>query len=328
MRDARRRLLIAGGALLTPTALFAQEKGPKVTRIGWLTPASPSSAKRNIEPFKQRLQELHYVEGRNVVFDTAWAEGDSAKLPGMAKELVRRNVDIIVAAGTTGVQAAKAATSTIPIVGAAVGDLSETGLIESIAKPGGNLTGVAVVFPETATRQLDMMREVMPNRRRVAVLWAGPRNSTVQRQRKELEEAAMSSLELTWHTARAKSDLEPVFGAIQIFRPDFLVVMTDPVNFNNRKEVAAFAAKARVPAVYGFREYVEEGGLVSYGANIAQSFRSAADYVDRILKGTKPGDLPVQMPSKLDLAVNISAARAVNLSFPQVILARADLIVP
>jgi putative ABC transport system substrate-binding protein len=329
MNDARRRLLIAGGALLAPSTLFAQAKGPKVTRIGLLTPASSSSAKRNIEPFKQRLQELNYVEGRNMVIDALWAEGDQAKLAGFAKDLVRRNADVIVAAGTSGVQAAKAATSTIPIVGAAVGDLTETGLIESIAKPGGNLTGVAVVFPETATKQLEMMLEVMPNKRRVAVLWSGPRNSIVQRQRKELEEAgATTRLELTWHTAHMKSDLEPVFGAIQIFRPDFLVVMTDPINFGNRREVAAFAAKARLPAVYGFREYVEEGGLMSYGANIAQSFRSAADYVNRILKGANPGDLPVQMPAKLDLAVNISAARAVNLSFPRVVLARADLIVP
>ena len=327
MQDARRRLLIAGGALLTPPALFAQSKDPKIVRIGWLTPGSPASAKRNLEPFRQRLKELNYVEGRNLVIDTHWAEGDNSKLPGMAKELVRRKVDIILAAGTTGAQAAKAATSTIPIVGAATGDLAEGGLVASLAKPGGNLTGVAVVQAETAARQLEIVRDVMPLARRVAVLWPGPRTASIQRQRKELEASAPPRHELTWHTAQVRTDLPPTFEAIHVYKPDFLLVLTDAFYFNNRKELADYAARAKLPAVYGFREFVEEGGLMSYGASIAQSYRSAADYVDKILKGAKPAELPVQMPTKLELAVNITAARAVGLSFPQAVLARADLVV-
>lgn len=324
MQDARRRLLIAGGALLVPSALFAQAK---VVRIGWLGPGSPSSAKRNIEPFRQRLRELNYVEGRNVVIDAVWAEGDAAKLPGLAKELVRRKVDIIVAGGTSGAQAAQAATKVIPIVGASVGDLLEAGLVASLARPGGNLTGTAVAFPERGSKQLELIHEVMPLARRVAVLWPGPRTTSFQRQRKELEANAPPRHELTWHTAQVKSDLGPVFEAIHVYKPEFLLVVTDAFYFNNRKELAGYAAKARLPAVYAFREFVEEGGLMSYGASISQSYRSAADYVDRILKGVNPAELPVQMPAKLDLAVNITASRAVGLSFPQAVLARADLIV-
>src|ERR1043165_196897 len=327
MEDARRRLLVAGGALLAPSALFAQASGQKVARIGWLTPGSPSSAKRNIEPFKQRLRELNYVEGRNVIIDAHWAEGDPAKLPALAKELVRRKVDLIIAAGTTGAQAAKAATSTIPIVAAASGDLTEGGLVASLAKPGGNLTGVAVVYAETPAKQLGVIRDVVPLARRVAVLWPGPRTVSYQRQRKELEATAPPRHELTWHTANSRSDLPPVFEAIQVYRPDFLLVLTDAFYFTYRKELAAHAAKAKLPAVYAFREFVEEGGLMSYGANIAQSYRTAADYVDRILKGSSPAELPVQLPSKLELAVNIPAARAGGLSFPEAVLARADLIV-
>jgi len=327
MQDSKRRLLIAGGALLAPSALFAQSKDPKVVRIGWLTPGSPASAKRNIDPFKQRLRELNYVEGRNLFIDAHWAEGDNTKLAGMAKELVRRKVDIIVAAGTTGAQAAKAATSTIPIVGAATGDLMEGGLVASLAKPGGNLTGVAVVYAETAAKQLEIIRDVVPLARRVAVLWPGPRTASIQRQRKELEASAPPRHELTWHTAQVRSDLQPTFEAIHVYKPDFLLVLTDAFYFAYRKDLAEQAAKAKLPAVYGFREFVEEGGLMSYGASIAQSYRAAADYVDRILKGAKPADLPVQMPAKLELAVNITAARAVGLSFPQAVLARADLVV-
>lgn len=318
MKDARRRLLIAGGALLAPSALFAQAKEPKAARIGWVMTGSPSAAKSNLEPFRQRLRELNHVEGRDVVIEPLWAEGDPAKLPALAKELVRRKVDVIVTGGIFGAQAAKAATSAIPIVAAGAGDL---------AKPDGNLTGVAIDLQDTPARQLDRIRDVVPLARRVAVLWPGPRTPFFQRQRMELEASAPPRHELSWHQAHSRSDLQPVFEAIHIYRPEFLLVMTDAFYFAYRRELAGFATKARLPAIYAFREFVDEGGLISYGPSIAQSFRSVADYVDRILKGAGPAELPVLLPSKLELAVNITAARAVGLSFPQAVLARADLIV-
>lgn len=327
MRGTRRRLLLAGTTLLAPSALFAQAMDPKVAHIGWLGTGSSANAKRNLEPFRQRLRELKYVEGRDVAIEPFWAEGDAAKLAAMAREFVRRKVDVIVAGGIVGAQAAKAATSVIPIVAAAVGgDLAEEKLVESHAKPGGNLTAVAVSSPQTAIRQLEIMREILPLARHAAVLWPGPRTSGIQRQRQELEAARPPRFELTWHTANDANDLPPTFDAIRIYKPDFLLVLTSPFYFTNRRELAGFAARARLPAVYAFREFVDEGGLVSYGANIAQSYRSAADYVDRILKGARPADLPVQM-SKLELAVNITTARAVGVSFPQTVLARADIIV-
>ncbi|MEA3192861.1 MAG: hypothetical protein QOD26_1194 [Betaproteobacteria bacterium] len=327
MQDARRRLLIAGGALLAPSPLFAQAKDPKVARIGWLGTGF-SGSRRALEVFRQRLIELNYVEGRNVVLEEVWADAEQTKVPALAKELAAKKVDVIVVGGTTGARATQSATSGIPIVAAGASDLAEAGLIKSLAKPGGNLTGISVNSPDAATKQAELMREIMPNARRAAVLWQGARTPFLERQRKELEATMPLRFELTWHTARARSDLPPVFEAIQIFRPEFLIVLTDAVAFANRKEVTGYATNAKIPAVYGFREFVESGGLVSYGANVLQSFRLAADYVDRILKGARPADMPVQLPAKLEVAVNIGAARALGLRFPQAMLVRADLIVP
>jgi putative ABC transport system substrate-binding protein len=317
---------MAGSALLAPSKLLAQAS-PKVARIGWLGTGFSGST-RALEPFRQRLTELHYVEGRNLVLEVVWADLEQTKVPALAKELAQKKVDVIVVGGTTGAKAVQSATSGIPIVAAGASDLAEAGLVASLAKPGGNLTGIAVNSPDAATKQTELMREILPNARRAAVIWQGARSPFLERQRKELEANLTSRFELTWHTVRVRNDLPPVFEALQIFRPEFLVVLTDPIAFANRTEIAVYATKAKIPAVYGFREFVESGGLVSYGGNILQSFRLAADYVDRILKGTKPADLPVQMPTKLEIAVNIGAARALGLRFPQAILARADLVVP
>jgi len=326
MHNTRRRLLLAGSALLAPSRLLAQAS-PKVARIGWLGTGF-SGSPRAIEPFKQRLTELNYVEGRNLVLEVVWADLEQTKVPALAKELAQKKVDVIVVGGTTGAKATLSAISGIPIVAAGASDLAEAGLVASLARPGGNLTGISVNSPDAATKQTELMREILPNARRAAVIWQGARSPFLERQRKELEANLTSRFELTWHTVRVRSDLPPVFEALQIFRPEFLVVLTDPIAFANRTEIAVYATKTKIPAVYGFREFVEAGGLVSTGGNIQQSFRLAADYVDRILKGTKPGDLPVQMPAKLEIAVNIGAARALGLRFPQAILARADLVVP
>ena len=328
MHHLRRRLLLLGsGALLAPRVVLAQPKPARIARIGWLGTGFAGSA-RALETFKQRLKELNHVEGRDVAIEVVSADGDQAKFVAAAKDLARRNVEVFVAGGTLGAKAMQSVTSTIPIVAAGASDLAEAGLVASNAKPGNNITGISVNHPEAASKQLETIKELVPQGRRVAVLWPGPRTPFLERQRKELEANAVPRFELTWHTVLGRSDLGPAFDAIQIFRPDFLVVLTDNVSYTNRKELAGQAAKARIPAIYGFREFVDEGGLMSYGANILQSFRVAADYVDRILKGARPADIPVQMPTKYELAVNIGAARALGLRFPQAMLARADIVVP
>lgn len=329
MQKARRHLLIASSALFAPTAVFAQSK-PKVARIGWVMSGNPAVGMGNVNAFRDGLRELGYVEGRDVVMDVRWAEGDLSRLPRMASELVRSEVDVIMTGGTPAGQAAKAATNVIPIVSAGSADIAESGLVASLAKPGGNVTGFAVAFPETGAKQLEIMREVVPAGRRVAVLWGGSADrgdAFYERQRKEIEARAPSQFEVTWHATNLRSELQPTFQAVLKSRPDFLLVLSTAFYFAYRKELARFAAETRTPAIYGFREYVDDGGLISYGASITESFRRAAGYVDRILKGAKPADLPVQMPSRLELAVNTKAARELGLRIPQSVLARADIIV-
>ena len=325
MQEARRRLLIAFSALLAPPALFAQSR-PKVARIGLLGPTW-SSPEPMWTSFREALRGFGYVEGRDVIFESRSARGEMAKLPELARELVQKNVDVIVAGGTVTAEAAKAATSTIPIVAHGVADLAESGLVASLARPGGNVTGVAVAFPETAAKQMEIMLEVIPHGKRVAVLWPGPRTAFVQSMRKELEARAGSRFEFTWHAPRNRSELQSAFETIQRSRPDFLLVLSSPFFYGQRNELAAFAARARIPAAYGFREYVDAGGLISYGASLEGSLVRAAAYVDKILKGAKPADLPVEMPSKLELAINTKAAQALDLRIPQSVLARADILV-
>lgn len=326
MHKARRRLLIASSALFAPRALLAQSpESPRTPRIGIIL-LGGRSMNTGLIAFRDGMRELGYVEGRDVVFEFRFAEGDMAKLPGLARDLVQQKVDVIVAGATHGAQAAQAATKVIPIVIHGVADLEESRLVASLAKPGGNLTGVAVAFAETASKQLEIMLEVMPRGKRVAILSTARSSPFFERQRKELL-ARASSLSLTWHTIGIQSELKPTFQAIQKARPDFLVALSDAFYFAHRKELVHLAAAARIPTVYGFREYVDDGGLISYGASLTESSRLAAGLVDKILKGAKPGDLPVQMPSRLELAVNAKAARDLSLRIPQSVLARADIIV-
>jgi len=326
MQQARRRLLVISSALLAPVTLFAQSKSVRVPRIGFLLVSAGRSAVLGFPAFEKSMRGLGYAEGRDVAYVFRFAKGDVATLPTLARELVQEKVDVIVTGGTLPTQAAQAATRTIPIVATGVADLAESGMVASLAKPGGNITGVAVAFPETGAKQLEIMLEVLPHGKRVAVLWPGPVTPFFVSQRKELQ-ARASRFDLSWHATHVRTELQAIFQAIRKFRPDFLVALSDSFYFAHRKELVRLAAEARIPAVYGFREYVDEGGLMSYGANITEAFQAGAAYVDRILRGAKPADLPVQMPSKLELALNTKAARELGLSFPQSLLARADVVV-
>jgi putative ABC transport system substrate-binding protein len=318
--------MAAGALLAAPVGVIAQSsKTTQKPTIGLLMQGNPAVAKMNLEAFSNGLREFGYVEGKNIVIEYRWAEGDAARLPELAKDLAKREVQVIVTGGTLGAQAAKDATSVIPIVSAGAADLAESGLVASLSRPGGNLTGATVAFPETATKQVEIMMEILKRARRVAVLWAGPGYAFFDRQRRELEKAA-SRLSVTWHAPQKKSELQPAFDAMAKTRPDFLTVLSTAFYFGARKELAALAAQARLPAVYGFREYVDEGGLLSYGASITDSFRQAAAYVDRIIRGAKPSELPVRLPAKLELVINLKAARALALEIPRAVLLRADSI--
>lgn len=325
MNKVRRRLVIASTGLIAPGGLVAQPKR-RVARIGVLAPfwTQPGPV---FAPLRDALRELGYVEGRDIVFEARSARGDLAKLPDLAQELVQKEVDVIVVGGTITAQAAKGATKTIPIVAHGVADLAESGLVASLARPGGNLTGVAVAFPETSAKQLEIMLEILPQGRRVAVLWPGPRTAFTQSQRNAVEARANSGLEISWYAPRTKSELQLAFKAIQDARPDFLLVLAHPFFYGNRKEIAQFAAGARIPAAYGFREHVDDGGLISYGASLNGSLRRAAVYVDKILKGAHPAELPVELPTKFELAVNTKAARDLGIRIPQSLLVRADVVV-
>jgi len=309
-----------------PAGVLAQStKSAKLPRVGFLMAGDPVAGRHNLKAFHDRLRELNYIEGRNIAVEYRWAGGDMSRLPGLADELVKERIDVIVAGGSNSAVAAKRATSVIPIVAAGVADLADSGLVASLSQPEANLTGVAAAFPETAGKQLEIMRQVLGRPRRAAVLWAGS-GAFYERQRKELEKAA-GDLALTWHAPQTRAEMEPAFASFAKSRPDFLVVLSTPLLFTNRTEVVRLAARLRVPAIYGFREFAEDGGLISYGGSIPATFRGAAGYVDRILRGAKPAELPVQLPTTLELVVNLKAAQGLNLKIPQAVLTRADEII-
>jgi putative ABC transport system substrate-binding protein len=253
--------------------------------------------------------------------------GNPAKLPELARELARREVDLIIAGGSLGAQAAQNATRLIPIVAAGVGDLVELGLVSNLAHPGGNLTGFVALAPEIAGKRAEIIRQIIPQAARAAVLW-NPDSAAAQAEWKLLRESTFGTqLEVTVREARALNDLEPAFAGIVVKKPDILYVANDPFMFTYRKMIAAFAARSRLPAIYGYREYVDDGGLISYGTSISDTYRRAASYVDKILKGDRVGDLPVDLPTRFELVINLKAAMALGITLPPTLLALADEVI-
>ncbi len=318
--------ILALGALAAPLAADAQPP-PKVPRIGILW-ASPISANAHLrEAFRQGLRELGYVEGRNVALELRYAEGKLDRLPDLAAELVRLKVDVIVAANTPTALAAKQATRTIPIVMALSGDPVESGLVASLARPGGNVTGLSLMAPELGGKRLQLLKEVVPRASRVAVL-SNPNNPFTGLMVRETEAAArVLGVQLQAREIRAPEDIDRAFQAAIRGRASALIVVDDGLVFTHRARIAALAAKSRLPAIYPFRESVEAGGLMSYATNFADSYRRAATYVDKILKGAKPADLPVEQPTRFELVINVKTANALGLTFPQSVLIRADQVI-
>jgi len=333
----RRRFIevIAGGLLTAPLAASAQQAG-KMYRIGYLSPSSPSDPERLASPFGERglaafrqgLRDLGYVEGQNIAIEYRWAEGKFERLPDLAAELVRLKVDVIVSVVTQATLAAKNATGTIPIVLVAAGDPLGSGLVASLGRPGGNVTGPSSMYGDLAGKQLELLKETVPKVSRVAVLW-NPANAVWQAQMlKQTEIAARAlGLQVQLLEARGPDDLGGAFAAMTKERASALLVQVDVIFALHARRIADLAAKRRVPAMYGSREHVEAGGLMSYAPNIPDLFRRAATYVDKILKGAKPGDLPVEQPTKFELVMNLKTATALGLTIPQSLLQRADQII-
>jgi putative ABC transport system substrate-binding protein len=318
-------------ALLLALCSSAQAQQPKkVPRIGYLSPTDPATDSPRSEAIRLALHELGYIEGKNIAIEYRIAEAKLDRLPQLVAELVRLKVDIIVVAGgVVPIQAAKNATKTIPIVMAGVGaDPVEEGLVESLARPGGNVTGLTSLNRELGGKRLELLKEAVPKVARVAVLY-DPGTPTNIRDVKEVLPAAARGLGLTvrsWEV-RGTDGFEKVFSGLRKERPDGLYVSPSPLMNANQKRTVGFALKSRLPSVYGNREGVNAGGLMYYGADLADRYPRAAYYVDRILKGAKPADLPVQQATKFELVINLKTAKQNGVTIPPNVLARADKVI-
>jgi putative ABC transport system substrate-binding protein len=317
--------LLGGAAAAWPLAARAQQPA-KLPTIGFFSAGSAAALGHWVAALVQRLHELGWSEGGTVAIEYRWADGHEERLAEIAAEFVRRKVDIIVTHSAAPVVAAKQATSTIPIVFAVAADPLGTGLITSLARPGGNVTGLSFQATDLAAKRLELLREVVPGLRRLAIL-ANVSNPGVILEMNEVQAAARTlGLAVTTLEIRRSEDIPPAFDRLGD-RAEFLYVCADPLLTTNRIHINILAAGAHLPTIYPTREYVEAGGLISYGPNIPVMFRRAGDYVDKILRGTKPGDIPVEQPTKYDLVVNLIAARAVGLSVPPTLLTRADEVI-
>jgi len=326
----RRRFLVTSlaGALARPLAVEAQQAA-KVARIGYLNP-NLAAAPHAREAFLQGLRDLGYVEGRNLVIEYRDAEGKPERLPALAAELVALRVDVIVAPPTPAALAAKQATRTLPIVFAVATDPVTSGLVTSLARPGGNVTGLSILAPELVGKCLEHLKQAVPGVSRVAVLWqpGGLPERTDKDLRKEAEVAARGlELRLQFVEARGPADFDKAFSEITRARAGALTVLTSNIFSNERRRLVDLAAENRLPAVYPWREFVDAGGLMAYGPNVADLLRRAATYVDKILKGAKPGDLPVEQPTKFELIINLKTAKALGLTIPPSLLLRADQVI-
>jgi len=312
---------LTGGLLAAPRAVEAQQAG-KVAKIGVLEfGGSTNSA------FGQQLRELGYIEGQNLILEHRFAEGRAERLPDLAAELVRLKVDVIVAGGTPPPLAAKHATSTIPIVMAAAGDPVRTGLVANLARPGGNVTGLSTSTPDLAAKRLELLKEVVPGVSRVAVLWNAANPFTVLNMRETEAAARTLGLHVQSLEVRGLDDFDNALPAAIRGRAGALIVVDDPLTCLHRERLGDFAAKNRLPTMYGFRQCAGTGGLMSFGASLADLYRRAAIYVDKILKGAKPRDLPVEQPTNFELVINLKTAKALGLTIPPSVLQRADQVI-
>ena len=316
------------GAMLFALCLPVEAQQPtNVPRIAYLAANFASAIADRTEAFRQGLRELGYVEGKDIVIEYRYAEGKLEHLPTLAAELVRLKVDVIVTAGPASTRSAKEATVTIPIVMAQVNDPVGNGFVASLARPGGNITGLSTLAPEISGKQLELLKEIVPKLTRVAVIGNSTRAGTAQ-MLKETELAAEAlKVQLQYLDVLAPKDIETAFRASNKGRADAVLVLTSPVFLSQRTQTAELAVKSRLPAIYSWPENVEDGGLMTYSVSITDLYRRSATYVDKILKGTKPADLPVEQPKKFEFIINLKAAKQIGLTIPPNVLARADKVI-
>src|SRR5215471_8098637 len=325
MRTRREFITLLGGAAALPLAARAQQPG-KLPTVGFLGATTPLVEGHRLAAFVQRLRELGWMEGRNVAIEVRWAEGRNERYAENAAEFVRLKVDVIVTVATPPTLAAKQATSVIPIVFAAVSDPVGTGLVASLARPRGNITGLANQISDTAGKKLEFLREVVSDLRRLAIM-ANVGNPASVLEMGEAQAAARKlGLEVTTSEIRRVDDIAPAFEALRQ-RADALYLCPDPLMNTNRTRINILAVGARLPTMHGVREYVEAGGLISYGPDMRDQFRRVADIVDKILRGAKPADIPVEQPTKFALIINLTTAKALGLTISESFLSRADEVI-
>ena len=315
-------------SVLLAVGVIADAQQPaKILRIGYLSSDSPSTIAVRIEAFRQGLRDLGNVEGKNIVIVWRFAQGKADRLHGLATELVRLKVDVIVTSGPAATRAAKEATVTIPIVTAQDPDPVGDGLVASLARPGGNITGLSTLAPEISGKRLELAKDIVPTLSRVAVLASSTTPGNPQAL-KETELAARAlGVQLHFLEVLTSKAIETAFRAASKEGADAVLVLQSPVFVNERRQLAELAVKFRLPVIYDRREFVDDGGLICYGTNFTDLSHRAATYVDRILKGAKPADLPVEQPTKFELVINLKAARRIGLTIPQNVLARADRVI-
>ncbi|HTK40545.1 MAG TPA: ABC transporter substrate-binding protein [Gemmatimonadales bacterium] len=321
-------VVLVSGLLATPLAAEAQQPGrAPVVGVLLLGPPTPTPL---TTVFKEALRELGYVEGQSIAFEYRGAEGKIDRFPALAAELVQRRVDIIFAPGAPAVRAAKDATTTIPIVFTVAADPVAFGLVHDLAKPGGNVTGITEEAPGLSQRRVALIREILPRAKRVAILWhPGAFGEQLGREMaRDVEDGARSAgLEAQVLAAQSPDDFTSALAMMTQDGVDALLVQVSPMFFAQRQRLAQLAAQHHVPTLYPWREFVEAGGLMSYGVNLASNLRRAAIYVDRILKGANPADLPVEQPTKLELVINLKTAKALGLTIPRSLLLQADQVI-
>lgn len=321
----RRKFLIAGSALLAAPLAHAQQ--PRKVTVGFLSVNSRAAMSARTEAFQQGLRELGYVEGKNIFVEYRYADAKPDRLTALAAELVQLNVHVIVTEGTTATRFAKQATSTIPIVMAQDPDPVATGFVASLARPGGNITGLSNLRPELSAKRLELLKEAVPALARVAVFGTLTTPGTAQAL-KETELAAEAlRVHLQYLDVKSPQDIESVIQAASAGRADAIVVLASPFLLSHRIKLADLAAKIRLPAIYYSTDFVEDGGLMSYGVTVTDLFRRAATYVDKILKGAKPAELPIEQPTKVTFAVNLKAAKQIGFTIPPSLLLRTDRVI-
>ena len=324
MSTATRFATVALGLAILALSAWAQTPIP---RIGFLGNSTPALEANLVGPFRDGLRDLGYVEGKSIAIEYRWAEGDYTRFPTLIKELIAAKVAIIVTAGTPATLAVKKATTSIPVVMIAVGDPVGTGIVSSLRLPGGNITGLTSISPELDGKRLELLREVVPGISHVAVLWnsSSPLQVVAEKQTRAAADAlGMKMLSLG---VRSKEDIEEAFGQMLKQRPQALLVLADRLFLHHRERIMAFALEHRLPGVHAYRELVDAGGLMSFGPSYAGMHRRAAIFIDRILRGAKPGDLPVERPASFELVVNLKTAKAFGLMIPESVVLRATEIV-